>query len=186
MGPVATGRWAKSLLMAVVGISLCGGAFLYFRFVRKRHAPATIVVSECKSASAALRKIQVGDNFAFFANTSTLIYKGQMDDTPPFTQRFCVKSRNSKSPLTISLHEPLAFGGTPVDPMLVFSEHSEKRHVVDDAGRVIGEEYWGYLDSEKRWRKVRLEGVSAQYGPVTKSDAEIYDRILSSACFSNH
>lgn len=71
-----------------------------------------------------------------------------MDDTPPFTQRFCFKAKNSKSVLTISLHDAQSFGGAPVDPMIVFSEYSERRHVVDTTGRVIGEDYWGYLDPE--------------------------------------
>jgi hypothetical protein len=190
MEPVAVGstntvrRSPKIIVVVALGTLLCCGAYLCFLAVKRPLAPPTIVVSECKVSSADMQRMRVGDNFAFMATTNTLICKGQMDDTPPFTQRFCLKAENSKSVLTISLHEAEGFGGAPVDPMIVFSEYSERRHVVDATGRVIGEDYWGYLDPEKRWRKIHLEGVRANYGPVTKSEAQNYDRILSSACFS--
>jgi hypothetical protein len=97
-----------------------------------------------------MQRIQVGDDFGFVAGPSTLVREGQMDDTAPFTQSFCIRASNSKSVLTISLHDAEPFGGAPVDPMIVFSEHSERRRVVDGTGKVIGEDYWGYLDPEKR------------------------------------
>jgi len=180
----AVRRWAKSVFVVALGMLVCCGAYLCFRAVKKPIAPPIIVLSECKLSSVGTQRIQVGDNFTFLAAANTLTCKGQMDDTPPFTQRFCFKPKNSKSVLTISLHDAEGFNGALADPMLVFSEYSEKRHVVDATGRVIGEDYWGYLDPEKRWRKIHLEGVSAKYGPVTKSEAQNYDRILSSACFS--
>lgn len=116
--------------------------------------------------------------------SNTPIFKGQMDDTPPFTQRFFLRARTGKSVLTTSLHDPVGFGTTSVDPMIVFSEHFERRHVADARGRVIGEDRWGYLDPEKRWRKINLQGVSAKYVRLLESEAQVYDRILSSACFS--
>jgi len=122
-----------------------------------------------------MQRIQVGDDFAFVAGANTAICKGQMDDTPPFTQRFCFRAKTGKSVLTISLHDHEGFGTAPVDSMIVFYEHFERRNVVDAKGRVIGEDQWGYLDVEKCWRKISLEGVSAKYGPVTKSEAQIYD-----------
>jgi hypothetical protein len=179
-------HWRKVALIAVVGLPLCYGLYRCVLFVKKPHAPAIIVVSECKSTSLDMKRIQVGDNLAFFATDNTSARKGQTDDTPPFTQRFCLRAKDAKSLLTISLHPSEGFNGAPpIDPMIVFSEYSERRHVVDGTGRrTIGEDYWGYLDSEKRWRKIRLEGVSAEYGAVAKSEARTYDRILSSACFS--
>lgn len=177
-------HWAKAVSAVALGMLLCCGAYLYFLAMKKPRTPPIIVVSKCKLPSVGMQRIQVGDNFTFLVSASTLISKGQMDDTPPFTERFCLKAKNSKSILTVSLHDAEGFGGAPVDPMLVFSEHSERRHVVDATGRVVGEDYWGYLDPEKLWRKIHLEGVSAKYGPVTKSEAQYYDRILSSVCFS--
>lgn len=190
MGSVGTGnanvvrRRAKTIIVVVLGMLLCFGVYLCFVAVKRPHAPPIIVVSVCSSSSTDKQRIQIGDNFAFLAASNVFVCKGQMDDTPPFTQHFCFKAKNRKSVLTISAPYEESFGGAPIDPMIVFSEYSERRHVVDSRGRVIGEDYWGYLDSEKRWRKIHLEGVSANYGPVPKSDAQDYDRILSSACFS--
>lgn len=182
---VNAGRgWAKTVFAVALGMLLCCSAYLCFLAMKKPLAPPIIVVSDCKLPSVGMQRIQVADDFTFLATHSTLICKGQMDDTPPFTQRFCLKTENSKSVLTISLHDAEGFRGSPVDPMLVFSEYSERRHVVDATGRVIGEDDWGYLEPEKRWRKIHLEGVIAKYGPVTKSEAQNYDRILSSVCFS--
>jgi hypothetical protein len=55
-------------------------------------------VSECKSTSLDMKRIQVGDNFAFFATDNTSARKGQTDDTPPFTQRFCLRVFRQPTP----------------------------------------------------------------------------------------
>ena len=179
-------RWRKRAVIVALGILLFGGAYLSFRAMNKPLAPAIVVVSACKSPSVTMQRIQVGDSFVFFAAPSEFICRGQMDDTPPFTERFCVKPKRGGSTLVISLHDSEGFYSASVDPMLVFSEHSEKRHVVDDKGSVIGQDYWGYWDRDRYWRKVHLGyGSNAKYGPVTTSEAQNYDRILSSACFSN-
>lgn len=57
--------------------------------------------------------------------SNTSIFKGQMDDTPPFTQRFFLKARTGKSVPTISLHDTVGFGTASVNPMIVFSEYFE-------------------------------------------------------------
>jgi len=176
-------RWGRRAFIVALCPLLCCGAYLCFLAINKSPAPPILVVSACKSPSLTMQRIQVGDSFAFFAQPSDFICRGQMDDTPPFTERFCVKPKRGGSALVISLHDAEGFYSAPVDPMLVFSEHSEKRHVVDDKGGVIGQDFWGYLDREGYWRKVHLHGINAKYGPVTKSEAQNYDRILSSACF---
>jgi hypothetical protein len=177
-------RWGKRTSIVVLGALLCCGAYLCFLAINKPPAPPIVVVSACKSPSLTMQRIQVGDSFAFFATPSEFC-SGQMDDTPPFTERFCVKPKRGGSTLVISLHDSEGSYGASVDPMLVFSEYSERRQVVDDKGSVIGQDYWGYWDRDRYWRKVHLHGITAKYGPVMKSEAQNYDRILSSACFSN-
>ena len=69
------------------------------------------------------------------------------------------------------------------DPNLVFSEHSEKRRVLDDGGRLIGEDYWGYLERGKIWRRVHLDGFAyANYTGANEKDAERFDRVINSVC----
>jgi len=178
-------RWRKAAFIIVFGLLLCSGAYLCFVAVNKPLPPPIVVVSACKSPSATMQRIQVGDSFSFFAVPTEFICRGQMDDTPPFTERFCVKPKCGGSALVIFLRDSEGFYRAPVDPMIVFSGYSERRHVVDDRGIVIGEDHWGYWDRNRYWRKVHLRRITAKYGPVTKSEARNYDRILSSACFSN-
>ena len=68
------------------------------------------------------------------------------------------------------------------DPTRVFSDHVEQRGIFDDKGRLIGEDHWGYLKRGERWRKVRISGWVAKYGFVNEKEAELFDRVISSAC----
>jgi len=132
-----------------------------------------------------MQRIQVGESYSFFATANEFVCREQMDDTPPFTERFCLKPKSGGSALVFSIHDSDGVYGAPSDPTLVLSEYSEKRHVVDATGSVIGQDSWGYWDRDKYWRKIHLHGINAKYGPVAKSEAKNYDQILSSACFSN-
>lgn len=178
-------RWRKAAFIMIAGLLVCSGAYLFFLTPNKPLAPTALVVAPCKSSSSSMQRIQVGDSYSFFANQNEFVCREQMDDTPPFTKRFCVKPKRGVSALVFSLHDTENLRGAPPDPMHIFSEHSERRPVVDNKGSTIGQDSWGYWDREKYWRKVHLHGINAKYGLVTKSEAESYDRILSSACLSN-
>jgi hypothetical protein len=178
-------RSRRAAFITVLALLTCSGAYLGFVALNKPVPPPIVVVSPCKSPSPSMHRVQVGDRYSFFATANEFSCREQMDDTPPFTERFCLKPKRGGPALVFSIRDSNGFYGAPSDPMLVFSEYSEKRNVVDATGRVIGQDSWGYWDRDKFWRKVHLLGINAKYGPVTKSEAKDYDQILSSACFSN-
>jgi len=58
-----------------------------------------------------------------------------------------------------------------------------KRIIVGDQGHSVGEDDWGYLEPERRWRRARFQGwVQAEYGFVNANDADLFDEIIKSAC----
>jgi len=124
---------------------------------------------------------QYGFQFDVFAKDFR-VHEGTQD-TPPFAHGFHLTAKNSTSALDIT------FGQRPmesmaVDPAFTFSKHVEKRSIVDNTGQPIGEDYWGYLNTGERWRQVRLfkGGIVAKHGFVNKEEAELFDRVISSAC----
>jgi len=124
---------------------------------------------------------QYGFQFDIFAKDFR-IHEGTQD-MPPFAHGFHLTGKNSTSPLDIT------FGQRPMesmatDPARILSSRVEQRRIFDDKGEPVGEDYWGCLGSGERWRQVRLfkGGVVAKYGFVEEKEAELFDRVISSAC----
>ena len=103
---------------------------------------------------------------------------------PPFEHGFSLRTSDGKSGLNISFGPLDIREGTVSDPDTTVLNHLEKRTVVDQAERPIGEDYWGYLNSGEHWRRVWFfkGGILAKYGFVRKEDAEMFDRVIESAC----
>jgi hypothetical protein len=104
------------------------------------------------------------------------------NDMPPLIHGFRLQPEHSNSLLTISFGSE-SYPGIMSDPAVTLLQHFEKRSIADDSAHVIGQDSWGYLNTGERWRQFRLSGAVARYSFVDKYDAELFDGILSSACF---
>lgn len=124
-----------------------------------------------------------GSGFQFDAIAADFRIIEGTQDAPPFGRGFSLVPADSSSQLSISFSGELGRPSMDNDPNLVFSERYEKRHILDTEGRTIGEDYWGYLDHEKIWRRIHLQGfVYANYSGANAKDAEHFDQVLNSAC----
>jgi hypothetical protein len=174
---------ARLWLIVTIGVIVFCAAYFHVVASKKPLAPTVPVVSVCKGLEPGMRRIgdQYGFQFDVAANDFT-VHEGTTD-MPPFEHGFRLRPKNSGSILDITFDQrPMK--SMAVDPALTFAKHSEKRSIVDYAGQPIGEDYWGYLNTGERWRQVRLfkGGVVAKYGFVRKKEAELFDRVISSAC----
>jgi|GEM_PF-5907739 len=174
---------ARLRLIAIAGILLLCLAYFYLIFNKKPLAPAPPVVSKCKDLGLGVKRMGGLDGFQFdaFVRDFTIIEGTQ--DIPPFAHGFALTPKKGVSALDIS------FGQRPIenmaeDPTLLLSDHVDERRVFDDQGHPIGDDYWGYLKSGERWRRVRLfkGGVVAKYGLVNEKDARLFDRVISTGC----
>jgi len=184
MGQLLPARRQKLWLVAALGILLFSAVcILVFVHGKKPHAPAAPVVSTCKPLAPDMRRIgeRYGLQFEFPTRDFT-VHEGT-SDAAPIVHGFGISAKNSKSLLEISFGRPL--DNMAVEPVRIFSSHVEKRSIFDDKGLAIGEDSWGYLSSGERWRKVQFRGmVGAKYSLVNESEAELFDRVINSACVS--
>jgi len=129
-----------------------------------------------------MRRMGEKYGFQFDAVASEFVIQEGCTDAPPLVCGFDLTPKNSSSQLGLSFG-PHGFESMDMDPTLTFSERFEKRVVLDDTGQRIGEDYWGYLDTEKRWRRIHLwGGVYAKYDLANERDAGLFDRVINSAC----
>jgi hypothetical protein len=172
-------------LMAAVGVSLCV-AFALLLASRKAASPKAPLVSGCKSLEPGSKRIGERYSFQFDvpAKDFTVWKLTEDEDTALLSHRYSLKPKNGAHIMNVS------FGQVPMqsmalDPARIISRHVEKRVVADSEGNVVGEDYWGYIDSSERWRQLRLRGgIVANYGFVTPVEAERFDRIISSVCLA--
>jgi hypothetical protein len=176
-------RGPRLWFLATTGILLLCVAYLQFLISKKPLAPMVAVVSGCKKLEPGMRRIGDQYGFQFDVPLSNFTISEGTSDTIPVMHGFRLRPKNSTSALQVS------FGQRPmesmaVDPARILSDHVEKRSIFDSKGHPIGEDYWGYLNSGERWRQVRLfkGGDVAKYGFVKQEEAELFDRVISSAC----
>ncbi len=173
-------RWWFITALGVIFV--CGA---YFRFAIMRPlAPTVPHLSSCKALGPGMRRI--GDRgLQFDVPTSDLTISEGTSDAAPLVHGFGLRPKESKSSLNIEFG-PQSLGSMMVDPAVTFSKHVEKRSIVDDKGKSIGEDEWGYLDSGERWRHARFWGAlgTAKYGFVNKNEAELFDRVINSVCIA--
>lgn len=149
---------------------------------RKPIAPGVPVVSSCQPVLQGLGRLggQYGFNFDIVPDEFK-VAEGTQDEAP-FAHGYVLRCRNNDCMMEISFDSDREFKDT--DPLLVFSEHFEKRSIVDDTGTVVGHEYWGYLGKEKIWRRVHLRGrVDIKYDSASPAEAVNFDKVISSTCF---
>lgn len=102
-------------------------------------------------------------------------------DAPPIVYGFDIGPRVGEFLLVVS-YGPQR-DRLDVDRERLPSARIVNRIIFDDHRRSVGEDDWGYLDPETRWRRARFQGwVQAEYGFVNEKDAQLFDRVIGSAC----
>ncbi len=174
-------KWRLSLV-TTLGVVLIFGAYLSFTSKRPL-APAVPQLSGCNALGPGMRRI--GDRgFQFDVPTSELTISEGTSDAAPLVHGFGLRPKERKSILSIEFG-PQSLKSMMVDPAFIFSKHVEKRRIVDDKGKSLGEDEWGYLDSGERWRRVRFPGGgTAKYGFVNENEAALFDQVINSVCFA--
>src|SRR5579863_2082207 len=149
----------------VVAVLIVSGLFIYWRIHNIRR-PMTPVVAAC--GALPLRVRRVGERYGIqfdVAETEFSIHEG-VSDAVPLKHGFGLRPPNSQSLLDIQLSEGVQV--PEVDAKRVFSTQVERRTIFNDRGVAIGEDDWGYLNSES-WRQVRFwAGGGAKYGFVSE------------------
>jgi hypothetical protein len=179
MRRLLTGRLTKYSLITVSVVA----SVWFFLLPRKRNPspPPVPVVSVCEELAPGMRRVgnRYGVQFAVPIKDFTAV-EGT-GDAIPIAHGFDLGPKSGKSLMSISLAAPL--DNMAVDPIRVFSARVEKRVIFDDQRHTIGEDNWGYLSSGERWRKLHFRGrIAVGYGLVNESDAQLFDRVINSAC----
>src|SRR5215469_657624 len=179
-------------------VSVAGGVFLVLSLGylhlsgRTSEKPPTVatplspIVSVCKEVVPGMNRIgaRPGDRYMLQFDVpvkSVSVHEGE-EDAPPFAYGFGIRPQaGGESFLEISYGPQRNWWD--VDRKRAASERVAKRIIVDDQGRSVGEDDWGYLEPERRWRRARFQGwVQAEYGFVNAKDADLFDEIIKSAC----
>ncbi|HEV2113947.1 MAG TPA: hypothetical protein VGR50_07335 [Terriglobales bacterium] len=170
-----------SAILITVGAVL-SVAYLHFVVRNTPRAPAVLTISECGELQPNVKRIGDKGGFQFDVDVRNFAITEGTQDMPPFVHGYRLMPKHGTHVLEIS------FGESPkdvaTDSKLVFSGHFEKRGILDPSGHQIGEDDWGYLESGESWRQVEFfKGRAvAKYGFVNENEANIFDRIVGSAC----
>jgi len=190
----------------VIATLLAGLAYLQLSSRQGPMPPTIPVVSGCKDPKPGTRRIRgrldFKNNFSRFqfdvpAEVAISREGWAMWDAPaPPLYSITLTHGNSESYLHISWgDETIGMGRPPIDPVLATPPgYFESHKVLDDKGKRIGEEFWGYRDNGERWRRIHLIGsLNARYGSegdkdvtsygsVHELDAALFDQIINSVC----
>jgi len=181
------------LIVAIVTLSFLVLCLAYFHFHTNGDKksptvaiPPMPVVSVCKELAPGMERIGASPWNRYMLQFDVPLNKAAVHeiptDSPPIDARhFWITPRNSKSGLKISYDSQS--NDVVLDRERASSARIVKRIIVDDHGRSVGEDDWGYLDPERRWRRARFQGwVQAEYGFVNEEEAALFDQIINSAC----
>jgi len=148
--------------------------------------PSLPLVSVCKEVAPGMSRIgaRPGDRYMLQFDVpikSVSVHDGDQD-MPPFAYGFGIRPQaRGESFLEIS-YGPQS-NWPDVNRKRAASARIMKRIIVDDLGHSVGEDDWGYLEPERRWRRARFQGwVQVEYGFVKANDADLFDEIIKSAC----
>jgi hypothetical protein len=154
------------LLLAGIGIS----TYLLFR---EKFSPRGIVVSTCNGTNRRI-STDFGTQFALSENGFSI--KTITRDMPP--GRFYI----------VSLSDTFMVIGRDdgIWPDLKNTFPSFSRPIKKSGGGVAGTDHWGYRANGLRWRYISLKnGDAVGYRPAGPAEADLFDKIIGSACFSD-
>jgi hypothetical protein len=167
--------WSVSIAVAglLVGVALTV-------YVRAPSQPSALVLSICRPASPALRRIDSDFGIRFLVLDPEHTVHHWSRDMPPGTLHV-VAFKNRDASMLIG-HDDDLFARLRV-AFPVFSERVEQRDVRDPSGQVVGKDRWGYLHGGDRWRYVSFDrGDAVGYEPQNSRNAALFDQVISSAC----
>lgn len=184
------------LIISVVGVVFLTLGLGYLHFSNNTNmkpqtadTPLIPVISVCKEVAPGMNRIgaRPGDRYMVQFDVpvkSVSVHEGDQD-MPTFAYGFGIRPQaGSQSLLEISYGPQRNW--PDVDRKRAASARMVKRAIVDDQGRSVGEDDWGYLDPDRRWRRTRFQGwVEAEYGFVSGRDADLFDEIIKSACLQS-
>lgn len=187
LAPSSESRLWLFVSTGVTALLLALGGYLYLprhSIASKTSAVAVPVVSACKDLSPGTRRVgaKAADRYMlqFSVPEAKARIREGVTDAPPLIYGFDIRPQGGESLLTISYGPPSKAG---VDTARGIYSRVEKRVVVDDAGRSVGEDDLRYLNTGARSRSVLFQGwVTAQYRSVSDQDAALFDEIINSAC----
>ena len=181
------------LIVSVVGVVFLVVGLRYLRVSEGTgQKPPTVatpllpVVSVCKEVAPGMNRIgaRPGDRYLLQFDVpvkSVSVQEGE-DDAPPFAYGFGIRPQAGGGSFLKISYGPQR-NWPDVDRKRAASGRVAKRIIVDDQGHSVGEDAWGYLEPERRWRRARFQGwVQAEYGFVNAKDADLFDEIIKSAC----
>lgn len=158
--------------------------------------PPAIVVSGCRVPAPGMRR--VGFEFEFDVAEANFSLRTATNDMPPQVFYSISLKNRTDSAMEIS-GGPLGFEVEWESAFAIFSEHVDpaqlssplaspagyqERDVRDTYGQVVGKDCWGHFKNGERWRLVRFSrGGRVGYPPTPAGVAQLYDQIISSACF---
>jgi hypothetical protein len=182
-------RW---LIVSVVGVVFLALGLGYFQLSGTGKKPPTVatpvlpVVSVCSGVAPGMSRIGAHPGGRYMLQfdvpvKSVRVHEGAMD-APLFAYGFGIRPQaGGESFLEISYGPQRNW--PDVDRQRAASERVVKRIIFDDQGHSVGQDDWGYLEPERRWRRARFQGwVQAEYGFVNAKDANLFDEIIKSAC----
>jgi hypothetical protein len=167
-----------ALLLAIL---VCAIGF-YFFSITDRHAPAAISVLPCRNANPGVRRVRSDFGTTFDIPENDFNVRTATQDMPP-GRFYVVTLKNSSADMLIAHKDGIWPDLKNAFP--IFSRRVESRKVQTVGKHSIGTDHWGYLNSGERWRYVEFSsGDAVGYRPVPLNEADLFDRVVNSPCFS--
>lgn len=205
--PHRLGKTTVADSVGIIAMLLAGAAYLEFSYGEKPLPPSIPAVTSCHELKPGMKRVgglEMGGlrgideqvAFQFDVPIRDFTISEGCTDAPPMLCGFDTRLKNSTAHLSIELGEMDDM--KPPNPILdsLDKDKTERRRVLDDNGKLIGDESWGYWEQGERWRRVHLIGwvnasygsknekVLRSYGSVHERDAALFDQIIDSACRS--
>jgi hypothetical protein len=188
--------WLISTLGGAVMVSAIA-AYLVLRHPSPPPSPPpAIVVSACRDLAPGMRRVGFDTHFDV-PETGFNLRIGR-NDMPPQVF-YCVRVKNGTADTMEMSSGPLLFEAVWSSAYPVFSDRVDpalasgplgspngyqERDVRNVHGRVVGQDRWGHFKKGERWRLVKfVSGERVGYPPTPDNEAQLFDQIISSACF---
>jgi hypothetical protein len=81
---------------------------------------------------------------------------------------------------------PTAFSPEPNDQQLIASKQFSQKNVFNSSDQAIGLDTQGRAADNRLWRRMGTIGSGAKYEKASPEEAEVFDRIIGSACFMTY
>ena len=167
-----------SYVVVLLGVLVCAIGF-YFA---DRHTPAAISVLPCRNPDSDVRRVRSDFGATFDIPEKDFNIRTATQDMPP-GRFYVITLKNSSVNLLIAHNDGIWPDLKNAFP--IFSRRVEARKIQTVDKHAIGTDHWGYLNSGQRWRYVEFSsGDAVGYRPVPLNEADLFDRVISSACFS--